>query len=80
MVTQAVFHSIIVQANRANRPTLKEIAASVDLDVSTVKKLLKKVRDGVFDYGENLVFVRGKMGRRPVINRDNTQLVKELLT
>ena len=40
VVTQAVFHSIVLQANRQNRPTLKEIAESVDLDVSTVKKLL----------------------------------------
>ena len=40
---------------------------------------MKKVRDGVYGCGENIVFVRGKIGRRTVINRDNTQLVKELL-
>ena len=33
----------------------------------------------MYDYGENIVFVRGKVGRKLVINRDNTELVKELL-
>ena len=63
-VTQAIVFSILVQINRPNKPSIREVAASVDLEVSTARKLLKTIREGVYDYGDNTVFIPTQKGRK----------------
>ena len=50
MVRREIVSSIVSQMNQDPRPKIKDIAASVDLAQSTVKRLLRKIRAGEFDY------------------------------
>ena len=79
-VTREIVSSIVSQMNQDPRPKIKDIAASVDLAQSTVKRLLRKIRAGEFDYGETILFTPKRKGRKPAVSREKSARVKVVLT
>ena len=79
-VTKAMVASVIAQLTRHHPPTLKQIAESVGLSVSTVKKLVASIRRGVFDHNGVVDWFPRKKGRRPKVNAQTATRVQNLLT
>ena len=71
---------VITQISRENRPPIKQVAENVGLAVSTVKKLLKELREGKWDVGDFVVYNPPKMGRKPIITEEMSVRVKDILT
>ena len=80
MVTREIVSSIVSQMNQDPRPTIKDIAANVDLAESTVKRLLRKIRAGEFDFGESILFTPKRKGRKPILSSEKAARVKAILT
>ena len=80
-ITQDIVASIVSQINRPIRPTIKQIAHSVGLCDSTVKKFLKKMREGVFDCEDDqVVYIPERKGRKPILDEQDVEAVKTVLT
>ena len=79
-VTKEKVESIVRQLRREHPPSFKEIAQSLDLSYSTVKGVVRKIRDGRFGDYDNIHFVPVKLGRRSKVTPDIAERVKALLT
>ena len=64
----------------ATNAKIKDIAASVDLSQPTVKRLLRRIRDGEFDHVDVTLFTPKRKGRKPKVSKQKTVRVKEILT
>ena len=79
-MTREIVRSFILQYNRPKRPPVRQIAENVGISLSTANKLLKKLRDGVYDYGEDVVFIPEKRGRKTKMAKAIRARVVAILT
>ena len=79
-VTQKIVRSLTDQINSPNRPPLRVIANNLDISLSTLTRLLKKIREGTYNFGKHVMFIPKKKGRKSVYNKDRVARVKAVMT
>ena len=79
-VTPEVVRLIILQFNRPNGPSIKEIAENVGVSDPTAKNVVLKMREGMFDCEDEVRFDIKKTGRKSKVTRENARRVREILT
>ena len=79
-VTQRIVRSLIVKVNDPQRPPLRVIARSLDISMSTLTRLLKKIREERYDFGKKTVFIPNKKGRKSISSKERIARVKAVLT
>ena len=66
--------------NSPDRPKLSQMAATLGLSLSTVNRLVRKIKDGEFIHDKKVVFRPTVKGRRRISNKQTSEIVKEVLT
>ena len=79
-VTPEIVRSIVLQYNRDQKPSIKVIAENVGISYTTAKKVVKQIREGMFDSDGVVHYTNKKSGRKPKVTSETASRVKEVLT
>ena len=80
VVTQQLVSTLITLVNAEEKPDLKKIAASLHISLSTVYRILRKVREGEFIHDNRVVMPAKVRGRKLVFNSRTVEIVLEVMT
>ena len=79
-LTSDIVKSFIMLFNMIDGPSLKEIAKVLDITYPTAKKLVRRIREGRYDFEDGILYNPTKKWRKTLRTTETKARVKTLLT